>query len=295
VMDEAVTWYCEFMCYYKRKDVQEGKNVRSCLTHLYPKAKNNLPHTGRALSTWSKLQGKFDREPLAWDGAALVCQEVGKRNAMMGMAMWTQLRTLLREEDVAKVRWEDVVGSSTGRVALELGMLQRGESTKTGPKQGVEVLDDDLSRWFAENKARARGSDMVFPFRMEDYRAVFREGVIIVYGAEAQKEMEATLHVNRHSGAVHLLRGLKWSYPRVPGMGRWADERSVKWYANPHMQFRNQARLTPQQLSEGARIWEAPAERFGFVASAQVVGTIESGRSVASTTGSYPSLPAVPL
>jgi hypothetical protein len=255
-VDLALTWYCEYLCFVLKKDVQEGKDARSCLTHLVPDLKGFLPLTQRALKTWSTLQGKMEREPMCWAGAALVLEDLGKRFPMMGYAMWSQLDSLLREEDLEKLRWEDVKVSASSRVALELGQLHRGETTKGGPKKGVEVLDRGLASWFREEKPKHSGNDLVFNFPIAKYQKEFGRSVVTAYGEENAAEMEATPHVNRHSAAVHLLRDLGWSLGKLQGRGRWAEERSVRWYSHPHLQVKNESRLGAAQLKEGSALWD---------------------------------------
>ena len=279
-VDWALVWFFEFLCYQEKRDAQEGKNARSCMTHLYPNLKGSLPFSQRALRTWLKLQGVYEREPLCWAGAGLVCQAVGRRNRSMGYSMWAQLDSLLREQDIEHLVWEDVVVSPQRKVALQLGQLHRGETTKTGPKQGVDLLDRALSDWFIAEKGLHGGEEKVFDFGMRKYREVFQEAVVEVFGRTGASELEATPHVNRHSAAVHLLQDVKWSLGKVQLRGRWAEERSVRWYAHPHLAIKNESRLTAQQVSEGAAIWAAPGESFEFART----GSAGSGGS------SYPQL-----
>ena len=108
-VDEAMMWYAEWCCYYRKWSVEEGKNARSCHTHLYPEAKGKLPKSGRALKAWEKLQGgAVPREPLAWATAGLVIEDLGEQEPIMGIAGYTQLDTGCREQDIEHLRWDDV-------------------------------------------------------------------------------------------------------------------------------------------------------------------------------------------
>jgi hypothetical protein len=288
-------WFCEWSCYHLKKDAQEGKNARSCLGHMYPDLKGKLPRSGRALRTWSKLQGTVEREPLAWAGAGLVLDDLIKKNPEMGLAMWLQLDALLREQDIDQLAWEDVVVSSSGRVALELGQLHRGETTKGGPRQGVEVLSRFLGRRLAKLKEGKDPQAAVFTFSISQYNKALKASVVVVYGDDAAAEIEATADVNRHSGAVHLLRDLKWSYPKVQTRGRREEEKSVRWYAKPHLQVKNESRLSGSQVARGNSFWEYEENIFGPMQGSRVTSMelpLSSPPGVPSS--SYPELEAIP-
>ena len=193
-VDEALVLFCEKMCFYEGKSHDTGKDARSCHTYLYPNAKGHLPLSSRALHSWEKLQGgELERECLCWEMVALQIEEVGRQDARMGYCSWAQADTLMREQDVEVLRWEDVVCASATEVALMLSPLDRGETTKTGPSQGVTILDKRLAEWFWREKEQHAGHDRVFPAPLPRYRRVWKAGL-----RKYQMEELGGPHLMRH-------------------------------------------------------------------------------------------------
>jgi hypothetical protein len=257
-VDDAFVWFCEYCCFYLRLSFAVGKAARSCHTHLYPQVKGRLPLSGRAIHSWEKLQGgELEREPLCWFFVVLVCEALGRMKPAMGIAAWAQADTLMREEDVEELRWDDVTVSAPVKsgeapgIALEFSPIERGATTKGGPSQGVEVLDPSLRWWFAREKKQHSLEEKVFQFSMDSYRRYFSKAL----DTYEVKELGGP-HLMRHSGAVRLLQegvqkplgdGKRWSYPRTQGRGRWLQERSLHHYSKPHLRLKNLARLSEER------------------------------------------------
>ena len=130
-LDRAMTWFMEKRYFKDRKGHQEGMDLRSGLVHVMPELGGNLPLSLRASQTWRRLDGNREREPLCREGAARMIRAIARQDQLMGWCAWAQYDSLMREQDVQAL---DPVDISVGKpsVALELGVLSRGESTKTG-------------------------------------------------------------------------------------------------------------------------------------------------------------------
>jgi len=189
--------------------------------------------------------------------AALQVEAIGEVKPIMGWAAWTQLDALLREQDLDVLRWADVSVAAVDDVALTLSPLERGETTKTGPSQGVTILDCRLARWFSSEKLKHQGDDKVFNLPLYKYRRIHN----MALAKYAMEELGGP-HVFRHSGAIRLIQrgfpeGKKWSFPRTQGRGRWALEKSVHHYAKPHLVTKNRSRLSPDQREKGMALWRS--------------------------------------
>ena len=58
-------------------------------------------------------------------------------------------------------------------MSLELGVLERGETTKRGTSQGVVVLDPKIALFYIRKKKSLRDDQRVFSFTIEEYRSVW--------------------------------------------------------------------------------------------------------------------------
>jgi hypothetical protein len=262
-LDQAMTWWMERRCYRDLRSAQDGKNLRSGVLHLAPELKGEVPLSTRASRTWEKLEGNPEREPLCREMSGLIVEAIAKREKRMAWGALSQLDCLLREQDLEALLIDDVSVGNDGSVSLELGVLDRGESTKSGTSQGVVVREDHLKHFFRVCKEVLASGSRVFPFPQARYRKVVHEAV-----GEAGCGMDAaevTPHVFRGSGAVFLLYVLDWPIPKVVDRGRWGSVRSMAPYAKKHLFVRNESRLDDPARDRGRFLWSNPIENMGLI------------------------------
>lgn len=144
-------------------------------------------------------------------------------------------------------------------VSPNLGVLEGGETTKTGTTQGVEVLEPALQLYFREKEKNPPDGAKVWDFPTSAYRKA-RDEILAQYGWEDP----GPVHLMRHTAAVHKLLYEEWEKSRVKDRGRWLDDRSIAHYGKRHLCIRNEERLTPEQRERGQWTWESPRERFGL-------------------------------
>jgi hypothetical protein len=232
--------------------------ARSGVTHLRPDLKGQLPDSGRALETWRILEGHHEKEPLCPGAAGLMIEELGKVEKLMGYAAWSQIDELLREQDVEHLLGADIIPDQQGAVSLMLGIIERGETTKSGTNQGVVVQHPDLCAFYIRRKEEIGPTDRVFPFHIDRYRRWY---------AKAAKKfglLEEGPHVFRHTGATYLIHYKKWERQKARDFGRWAKDKSMSNYGHSHLLGRNQQRLSKADNDRGAWMWEDVEERCGL-------------------------------
>ena len=254
------------MTYEEQRSSQAGKDLRAGLLHVYPDLKDELPVSARALKSWEKLEGDPEREPLCRSLLALAIAKLSERNNDMGWCAWSPSRKLLREQDIEDLRVSDIsIGEppeegAASPVSPELGVLERGETTKRGTSQGVVLLDPEVALFCICKKKSLRSAQRIFSFTIEEYRTAW---------AAVLKELQFSdlggPHVLRHTGASHLVQHENWQLPDVQVRGRWGALRSVLHYLQPHLLIKNEQR-TPEAWHERARyLWEDPHTHFGLV------------------------------
>lgn len=145
-------------------------------------------------------------------------------------------------------------------VALELGVLERGVSTKRGTSQGVPVLEPILARFYIARKAQIGDDDFVFPAPLEKLRAAFRE-VLTIFGLA----FLGSVHLLRHSFAMFYVWYLNWPVtPDLRDHGRWGADKSVQQYRKVHLLVQNEGGLTDEQRRRGLWLWEDPIRNMGI-------------------------------
>jgi hypothetical protein len=159
-LDQAGAWRADFLCHEEQRGVQSGKDLASAISHVMPDAKGHMPNLNRAVKAWEALEGNVEREPLSKDYLALVLEQLARIDSRFAWCAWLQVDSLLREQDVQSVLGVDVsVADASGsseepidedesglEVSMHLGVLERGETTKTGTAQGVTVRNKNLKR-----------------------------------------------------------------------------------------------------------------------------------------------------
>ena len=63
-----------------------------------------------------------------------------------------------------------------------------------------------------------------------------------------------------------MIQDLECSYPKTATRGRWAEDKSMRGYANPHLVGKNESLLSPEQIALGNAIWGDPAANSCFMA-----------------------------
>lgn len=280
-LDSALTWFMDRLRYHDREGISAGKNVRSAVTTLHPSLKGQLPSTSRALRSWEILEGNVEREPLCQESFGLVMESMSADDPEYGWSAWAQLDTGMREQDLEALLSDDINVGHTG-TSLNLGVLERGESTKTGTHQGVTVLEPALQRYFRRKKRTLPRGAKVFKFKIRKYQEAWNRA-LLKYGWQDL----GGVHLLRHCMAVFLLQYFGWTRDKVRERGRWKQDESMIQYTKRHLLHQNEERLSTEQKERGAWLYENLRERTGLPPSPPESDAEED----LATTSAYPYLP----
>ena len=156
----------------------------------------------------------------------------------------------LRAADIIVLREKD-----NFEVSLKLGFAERGESAKTGVRQGVRVDSPYLATMLADRKKENAASDRVFKITRDSYAKAC---------SDAAKVLGVFLgppHSVRHSGPSHDAATGYRTLWQIQRRGRWASERSVLRYAKTHFWVEARARAPDHLLQRGAELLQARSPR----------------------------------
>ena len=142
-----------------------------------------------------------------------------------------------------------------------LDARKRGETTKTGSRQGVVVERQWVAAWLQRHceQRRADGATFVFSMSLPDFRIRYARQLERLQIAAVLRECDAeTPHGLRHGGAA-LMIGRGDERKHVKTRGRWDSDKSLKRYTKTHLLVAQRAALPAPVLALGRVFLSAPA------------------------------------
>ena len=264
--DRALADMIAILCYVEKAGIQRGRNLFAGFIHVYPEHGGNLPEADRALKSWERLDTSGEGGPIceeAW--AAVIVAFVRDADEEGGLVSAVSLDCLLRGQDWSKLRLEDVAFNTRADGSLEaslmLGARKRGETTKTGSRQGVVVERQWVAAWLQRHceQRRADGATFVFSMSLPDFRIRYARQLERLQIAAVLRECDAeTPHALRHGGAA-LMIGRGDERKHVKTRGRWDSDKSLKRYTKTHLLVAQRAALPAPVLALGRVFLSAPA------------------------------------
>jgi len=169
----------------------------------------------------------------------------------------------LREGDWSLLHPWDVVVTSRYGVSLQFGDPSLGETTKTGPRQGVRPDRPVVERILLGAKARAEASGQRRLFRMtpSSFYRVWRRACENL-GWDAPPP-----HSLRHTGASFdsieggVRGGPYRTLPMIQQRGRWRAPASVLRYSKTHVYNAALAAMPDLLRAEGAQLYHGVEDR----------------------------------
>ena len=168
----------------------------------------------------------------------------------------------LRSQDWQNLRREDIVGGQLGSslsesdlsgIAVLLGVLARGETTKGGPRQGVRPDREGVAYLLLKARDRTKPGEKVFRISGGKFRKLWNETAIKL-GFDP-----GPAHALRHVGPSTDALGDPESGPyrtidQIGNRGRWRAKTSVLRYMKTHALLAQIARVPPHIQKLGTKL-----------------------------------------
>lgn len=264
-LDFLMADYFSVLCFCTLLESSRAALTFAAVKHFLPEVGRGFPAAARALKAYQKIYVGREGEGFGEEVFGLILDALQARSKEAALVFALSVDCYLRGAEWSDLRPEDVSVPPSGPVALSLGVAERGDSTKTGPEQGVVASRPWVVNWvraFAKRRSGDSRRDRFFAISRAQYEdhfsAVVQELRLGKFG------LRITPHSARHAGAtidalIHD-KGLRYIQDR----GRWAAPASVKRYAKPYLIVRQNARLPVEWLDKGSKClcyWQKWAER----------------------------------
>jgi len=245
-LDYLLAEYFSVLCFDQRVDGSRAAFTFSAVKHFLPEIGKGLPAAARALKAYKKIFVGREGEGFGEEVWGILLARLYARDQEAALILALSVDAYLRGAEWAALRPEDVHFAATS-AALSLGVVERGEETKTGSNQGVVVDRPWVARWLRDFARRRKKGEFFFSISRDDYHALFDDAARDLRAAG----LPLTPHSARHAGATidALVNGK--SMPDIQRRGRWLAPASVARYAKPHVLVRQNARLSKQMLQKG--------------------------------------------
>lgn len=241
--DMATADYLSYLLYEEDEGISHGKLVASAIPDIYPEMRGNMSHTARALQAWGRLEQGGEGEPCTWEEVGAMSQEMldgGHEEA----ADLTLLAAdgYLRQSDWHLIRREDV-HFAQGRVAIVLGDPSRGDTTKTGARQGIIFDYPGSVNLIRKYYDKTRPGDRLFKLNPAQFSRIWRGA------AKKLGWWAGPPHVLRHVGPSYdalVPEGASGPYrtlKQIQVRGRWRTLSGVLRYQKAFMLLKAMARV----------------------------------------------------
>ena len=192
-----------------------------------------FPMARRCVRGWKRLVPPVPAAPMplvlghALAATACLCGDVGA-----GLAMLLSQDAWLRISEVSGLRKGDVVDGRRHPDPVHRHVAVFLSSTKTGPRQAVQLRDPQVAALVAAWAHVAEPGALLFPSQ-PDLRSALARALAVLSGPEAEawetRGLKFTWHSFRHGGASRaFLEGM--SMGDILARGRWAAEGSARRY-----------------------------------------------------------------
>lgn len=262
--DAALARYINFLIYERQSGAHEAANLVAGFMHVYPEfTEHSFPLAHRAMETHRLLRPGGEGEPCPWE-AVVVLAESFAREGYPGeaLAILLQADCALREMDWEGALVEDLHDDGE-QLCLELGVRERGESSKTGVKQGVII-----GRWWIRlmvlvmMKSKNK-SDRLFPFSQQHVRALWN------WLKKKHRLNLGPLHWLRHTEPAASIAERRRTLEEVRRLGRWASLTSVERYSKTHLLVKQREQLPVAVRERGEYLLEHPGELVQIILEAE--------------------------
>lgn len=232
--------YLNWMCYSERMSIEAGKNAVYGVEYAFPLCRKRLFNARADLAAWAGFALVGEGQPVPWEGVGGIAEDMRKRGDAEGADLCEIFADMyVRESDWDMMRDVDVSYHPKYGVAVQLGVPERGESTKTGVRQGIRPDRPAIAEkllWY-KARAEARGGGRLFDHTPSTFYRSWN-----VSCANSQYD-PGPPHVLRHTGPSFDMLEDEFGRPyrtlvQVQVRGRWRAKTSVTRYGKTHVYIR---------------------------------------------------------
>ena len=256
-LDRSMLRYVNTCCYVDRLGLEHARLAVFAAEWAYPEA-GRLELSRNALISWKRFAVLGEGQPVPWEGLTAITTRMAEQgHAESADVCEIAADAYLRSSDRILIRDTDITDSDEHGASMPLGVGERGESVKTGIREGVRIDREGVRQKLPQHKKQAvdEGGGCIF--------SVSQAGVY-AHWAEACESLDCyagPLHVIRHLGPrCDLLKGYR-SLPQVQNSARWAVQSSVARYGKAHIYVRAEAGVPASLKALGAARLKALGSR----------------------------------
>jgi hypothetical protein len=244
--DLALADHLSWLLYSEDESISSGRNAVFGCTCVFPELIDNVPLTLRALKSWSRLEITGEGEATTWEAVAAIADFMACSGDVEAAEVTVVSADMyLRASDWSKILHQDVIGES--EIAVVLGVPERGESAKTGVRQGVRPDRDYVSDILRRRRRATRHGERIFKIAPQAFREAWARA------AAALRLRVGPPHTLRHVGPSHDAFHNYRNLDRIRERGRWKVKSSVLRYSKTHALIAAAARV-PHEVAERGRL-----------------------------------------
>ena len=257
--DHAMSRYLSIKCYDEDVGPAAGDAALNGLMYLFPEYRGEMPRSWRCLLGWHRVHIHGEGSPLPIELIACIAEAMRKA-AQPDAADAVELATdcYLRSMELLALRATDVVileEKGARQAVVRLGAAERGESAKTGMRQGVRVDSPHVIDMLVQRKAKCQPNDLLSGLTKARFVTAWHAA-----GLSLKFDLGPP-HSLRHSGPSHdAATGYRTMW-QIQRRGRWASERSVLRYAKTHAWVEARAKVPAALMQRGALLLDQRQDR----------------------------------
>lgn len=263
-IDAACSKYLNVLCYEELQPIEKGKTAVFGVEYAFPECRRKMERSREDLAAWAGFALVGEGQPVVWEAVTGVAQDMASRGDTEGADIAEVAADMyLREADWNLLRPEDITYDPQYGVAAQLGVPERGESTKTGVRQGVRPDRKSIGErllYYKEQAIRAGRKRLFTHTPSSFYRSWNPSCLNLGYDPGPP-------HALRHTGPSYdMLEDTRSEKPyrtivQVQVRGRWRAKSSVLRYGKTFVYIRARSQVPQHVVILGADRWRRLQDR----------------------------------
>ena len=254
-MDTALADYLAWGCYQEAFGIAEGTNALWGATCIFTELLGRTPLAQRALKGWQRLAVTGEGGPIPWPGVMVLRETLLEMDEPIAAdIVIVAADCYLRGHDWHLIQVRDV-SSSGDKMGIQLGVPERGETTKTGTRQGV-LPDFSLTKAIIQSNMEGKTPEQkLFDMTPAEFREIWSKA------CEKLHWYPGPPHSLRHCGPSYDASVAYRSLDAIRTRGRWRAKTSVLRYQKAHVLIAAEAAMPPELLARGRSLQDKLGKR----------------------------------